>query len=152
MLAALHSVFIWHSQGKMPSQSSQWAKRREESLERHLETPGVDIHCYFPGNNPGIIQVCTHQPQRRNGTLTPPSLIELEAEHCSLDSLGASLTHTDAVLLSHDVCTAMIHTHKCGLDRTHEQNWLPYIPNLCRDSNCISEYVVAPMLTSVEVF
>ncbi len=28
-----------------------------------------------------------------------------------------SLTKTIAVLLSHEVCTAMIHAHRCGLDR-----------------------------------
>jgi hypothetical protein len=28
-----------------------------------------------------------------------------------------SLTNTIAVLLSHEVCTAMIRTHRCGLDR-----------------------------------
>ncbi len=28
-----------------------------------------------------------------------------------------SLTNTIAVLLSHEVCKAMIHTHRCGLDR-----------------------------------
>ncbi len=49
-------------------------------------------------------------------------LIELEAERCSLDSLGALTdehywTNTIAVLLSHEVCTAMIRTHRCGLDR-----------------------------------
>ncbi len=31
-----------------------------------------------------------------------------------------SLTNTIAVLLSHEVCTAMIRTHKCGLDRDSE--------------------------------
>jgi hypothetical protein len=36
-----------------------------------------------------------------------------------------SLTNADAVLLSHEVCTAMIRTHKCGLDRTREQSSRP---------------------------
>ncbi len=33
----------------------------------------------------------------------------------------------DAVLLAHDVCTAMIRTHKCGLHQTHEQSSRHYV-------------------------
>ncbi len=55
-------------------------------------------------------------------------MIELEAERCSLDYLGAFTDeHYCGVLLSHEVCTAMIRTHKCGLDRTHEQSSRPYL-------------------------
>ncbi len=44
-----------------------------------------------------------------------------------------SLTNTIAVLLSHEVCTAMIHTHKCGLDRTPSRARRPIYSNLHRD-------------------
>jgi hypothetical protein len=47
-------------------------------------------------------------------------VIELEAlQSCLIAVLTEpwpSLTNTIAVLLSHEVCTAMIHTHECGLD------------------------------------
>ncbi len=62
-------------------------------------------------------------------------------------SLTNSVADHAAVLLSNDVCTAMIHTPKCGMDRTHEQSCSPIYSYLHRDSNCISEYDVATMLT-----
>ena len=47
-----------------------------------------------------------------------------------------SLTNTIAVLLSHEVCTAMIRTHRCGLDRDSEQSSSSvFIQNLHRGSN-----------------
>jgi hypothetical protein len=44
-----------------------------------------------------------------------------------LTHLESSLTNTIAVLLSHEVCTVMIRTHKCGLDRTNEKSSRPYL-------------------------
>ncbi len=46
-----------------------------------------------------------------------------------LTLLEPSLTNTNVVLLSHDlgVCTVMMHTYKCGLDRTQEQSSLPFL-------------------------
>ncbi len=40
----------------------------------------------------------------------------------TLNEPQASLTNAEAVLLSYNACIAMIHTHKCGLDRTHGQS------------------------------
>jgi hypothetical protein len=58
--------------------------------------------------------------------------------------------NADAVLLSHDVCTAMLLTKKCGLDRTHKQSSRPYLfkssqgfKRICR---CLLLRVTAPRL------
>jgi hypothetical protein len=50
-----------------------------------------------------------------------PAELSLKLSVAVLTLAESSLTNTDAVLLSQDVCTAMIRTQKCGLDRTHEQ-------------------------------
>jgi hypothetical protein len=39
-----------------------------------------------------------------------------------MEHLSSSLTNTIVVLQLHYVCTAMIRTHECGLDRTHQQS------------------------------
>ena len=55
------------------------------------------------------------------------TLIELEAERCSLDSLGA---FTDERCNGPAVSwrrTAMIRAHKCGLDRIHSLSSQPYL-------------------------
>jgi hypothetical protein len=52
--------------------------------------------------------------------------------------------NADAVLLSHDVCTAMRHTHKVGWIRlTSKASGSPIYSNLHRDSNSTAENVVA---------
>jgi hypothetical protein len=68
---------------------------------------------------------CTPRPAPRGPS--PVQVMGLEAERFRLDLSGPSLTNTDTVLLSHDVCTAMTRTHKCGLDLTHEQSSRPYL-------------------------
>ncbi len=55
------------------------------------------------------------------------------SKHAYLFKLNHAMGLIDAVLLSHDVCTAMIHTHKCGLDRTNEQSLRPYFHFLNAD-------------------
>jgi hypothetical protein len=52
-----------------------------------------------------------HKTESRRQSL----VFELEAERCSLLS-EPSLTKPDTVTLSHDLCTAVIRTHKCGVD------------------------------------
>jgi hypothetical protein len=53
-----------------------------------------------------------------------------------------SLTNAIAVLLSHEVYTAMIRTHRCGLDRTLEPKLASYLfKYLHRDSNGKNENI-----------
>ncbi len=56
---------------------------------------------------------------RRRGPRRWPAQVSLKLSVAVLTQSEPSLTNADAVLLSHDVCTAMIRTHKykCGLDR-----------------------------------
>ncbi len=61
-----------------------------------------------------------------------------------------SLTNTIVVLLSHKVCTAMIRSHKCGLDRTPSKARRPIYSNLHRDlKRQESKIVVACCFMSV---
>jgi hypothetical protein len=57
-----------------------------------------------------------------DGTPSGPGQLSLKLSVAVLTLSKPSVTNADAVLLSRDVCTAMIRTHKCGLDRTHEQS------------------------------
>ncbi len=55
------------------------------------------------------------------------AIIELEAERCSLYSLGAFTDEHYCGPAVTRVCTAMIRTYKCGLDRDSEQSSSPYL-------------------------
>jgi hypothetical protein len=63
-----------------------------------------------------------------------------------------SLTNADAVLLAHDVCTAIIRTHKCGLDRTHERSSLPFLFNSSQRFKRHIRIWRCSLLTSVTIF